>query len=252
MRKRKERKSGSWKAAYADYATAIMCFFMLMWILNIVPKETKEGLSQYFVQAQDLEGGLNFNQKHDGLTDKASEIEIDHDQIGKLDPRHDIKIFQEVIRQAKLINTFGNFRENISMEISTEGLKIKLQDAAQRAVFQRGTDVVQPYMYSVISNIADLIKEYKYYIAVVGHTATGNGQDDMWELSTGRANAVRKLLIEYGVDPKWFVKIVGSADRDAIQYEGAGNIKADIILLNQNSLNKSQSPFANQILDQAK
>lgn len=232
-----EHYGGMWKVAYADFITAMMAFFILLWVLNSTPKENLQGLAAYFTPGI-LQGGK-------GLHKDSSKNEQDYASSGLIDEH--TRDQQRLVFALNAIENHQEFRQfagNISAQLTDEGLVISIAEDDQSPMFVPGTYRMQPHMYAVLDEIGKLVNHLPNYISVVGHTAALKAPDpnvDLWELSMHRANAVRKYMISKTIRDEQIINIVGKADReprDIKNIYNSRNIRISIILLAQKSLSR--------------
>ena len=254
--------SAAWKIAYADFVTAMMAFFLLMWLLGSTTKGDLKGIAEYFQSPLQIAlsggsgagdattviqgGGPNLTasvgqvNKGDNDTKKRSphqlrqELEkIEKERMGRLKQRIDAAI----LANAKL----SEFRHQIRVEITPDGLRIQIVDDFNRPMFELGSSRVQPYMREILQEIGKVLNEVDNKIALSGHTdaapyAGGDRFYSNWELSSDRANASRRELIAGGMDPSKIVRVVGLADSNLLVKDDPRsplNRRISIIVLNK-------------------
>ncbi|MFK7974453.1 MAG: flagellar motor protein MotB [Rickettsiaceae bacterium] len=258
-----QHHSGAWKVAYADFVTAMMAFFLLLWLVSVSNKATLEGIAKYFTPTKAIsknaglgfDGGVNENLTHGiAATHTASSSLIygspstGHRMDPAKLPSNMSKIEQEHF--LNIMNTMQNsselkqFADNLRIDMSNEGLRIQIMDNDHRPMFKPNTHKLQPYMETIINIISKMINKQSNYISISGHTAFArNNRMDYWQLSADRANEVRKLMNKTLSNKEQVVKIIGLADReplDGLSPGDARNIRVDITLLNQSSISQYQ------------
>lgn len=236
---------GAWKVAYADFVTAMMAFFLLLWLLTATPVEQLEGLADYFSPTLGLQGkmGIGFaggkapNTEGWSTGDWASLGLIfgapPSGPIIKL-PEDDNKVeenrpvnFEEVKRSVEEAidknEGLAKFSDSILIEQTPEGLNIQITDQNKRPMFEEGTAVLMPHTKRILAKIVEIVAHIPNYIQIVGHTNSDielkNKEYTVWELSTDRANATRRYMEEVGLEPSQVVRIVGKADNEPINTE---------------------------------
>ena len=244
---------GAWKVAYADFTTAMMAFFMLLWLLNVSDKETLEGLADYFTPST---AAVVSNSGSDGMlagTSMASEgvqssgtIAVDIDapppsetgQDGAREKSYvqsqeeewqknvvtrEDAMFSDVadrLRQAiQQMPDLARHQDQLIIEQTPEGMKIQIVDKDKRAMFRTGT--AEPYGYAVrlFQTVGRIVESMPNRVAILGHTdAKPLNRVDYgnWELSADRANAARRILRESGVTYDRFADVIGKADTDPL------------------------------------
>ncbi|MCX8114164.1 MAG: flagellar motor protein MotB [Burkholderiaceae bacterium] len=254
--------SAAWKIAYADFVTAMMAFFLLMWLLGSTTQGDLKGIAEYFQSPLKVAlsggsgagdattviqgGGPNLTasvgqvKNGDNDTKKRSphqlrqELEkIEKERMGRLKQRIDAAI----LANAKL----SEFRHQIRVEITPDGLRIQIVDDFNRPMFELGSARVQPYMREILHEIGKVLNEVDNKIALSGHTdaapyAGGDRFYSNWELSSDRANASRRELITGGMEPSKIVRVVGLADSSLLVKDDPRsplNRRISIIVLNK-------------------
>ena len=273
-RKRKTREkysatyNGMWKVAYADFITAMMAFFLLMWLLSITSDETLKGVAKYFTPTTSVsdkaglgfEGGVDAN-IDDGIgaphsaansliygSPSKNRRKINANDKSAMIADAEQQKFLAIISNIQQNPELQDLSDNINVAVSDEGLRIQIMDSDNRPMFKPNTYELQPYMNRILTIIGKMIKNQPNYIAISGHTASVEGKNtklqyvDAWNISSQRANEVRKFLTANLIDDYQVVKIVGMADREPFDFQdqySVKNIRVSITLLN----NASLSPF---------
>lgn len=239
---------GAWKIAFADFATAMMAFFLVMWLMSSATPEQKKAISGYFQDpigftesaspyVIDLGGTptpapdrtLNPELKdapdaQEQSVDSSSNEEI---QTRQVDPTQAQNLAEQVERERLelLLQELQNkveenpelqkFKDQILFEITQDGLRIQIMDAANRPMFDLGSARLQPYFEDILLIMAETIKAVPNKISVSGHTDAkpfaGNGEFGNWELSANRANAARRALVAGGYPDDHVARVVGYA-----------------------------------------
>ncbi|OOV86390.1 flagellar motor protein MotB [Oceanospirillum linum] len=227
---------GSWKIAMADFAIAMMAFFLLMWLLANTTEDQKIELEQFFsdpVGYMDKVGRLNpIDLGGSPSIIKQINTSADQDQIeqaqmlNKDDPEQlaaSIETNTEVMDslQSVLIKTVSEsetlqkFKDQLSIDIRPDGLHIQIVDNKLRPMFDPGSDKIKNYFAEILLQLAPVISQVNNKISVSGHTdAAAFGDTDYysnWELSSERANAARRMLIEGGLPQNNVAQVVGCA-----------------------------------------
>lgn len=233
VRKRKHAKhahhGGSWKIAYADFMTAMMAFFLVMWLLSTSSPQELHQVAEYFrmplrtAMAQGnrkslsdsvIPGGGDDMVKQDGEVLKKTLQRLDQ-QKNQLNLR---RVHEQLESMIKTDPRLSNFQSNLRLHLSDEGLLIQIVDSKDRPMFQRGSRVIEPYMKDILYALAPVLNELPNRISLTGHTdsvpyASGRQGYSNWELSADRANASRQALTYGGLDNDRFLRVVGMADR---------------------------------------
>ncbi len=202
--------SGSWKVAYADFMTAMMAFFLLMWILNMAPEETKDGLAGYFA----LDANFVSN-----ISSSAMANNIVVQRVDKLDAR-EFKMSEvdksnyaiaQTIKQFLMADAIPQNASGISSD--TAGVLLHVTD---NALFKPNSVEFTVIGYKILDEIIDVMRKYKVYLVVRGHTSKGEtgapNYPSKWELSSARATAAIRYIVDTGkIDPS-LVRSVAYAD----------------------------------------
>lgn len=232
---------GAWKVAYADFVTAMMAFFLLMWLLGATTEKQRKGLADYFtptlVEMRESSAGSNGMFGGDSLLSKdnypttggqgnqAITIPRDasgvKDQGGKTLKAADRAKFEQIKAELeKRMSGKGldKLRKNVRFTETREGLRIDLIDEADFAMFAMATDRLLPAARTLIGEVAKTLRTMPNPVIVRGHTdglpyASGRTMNN-WMLSSARAEATRRALAETGIGNDRFAKIEGVADRD--------------------------------------
>ena len=228
---------GAWKIAYADFVTAMMAFFLLMWLLGSTTEGDRKGISDYFNAPLmvTLFGGTGSGSSDsilpgggDDLTKTVGEVasgdtEVKTRELGaqvaraeaqRLD-RQRIKALREKIENVINANLrLSEYKSQIRLEMVQDGLNIQIVDDQNRAMFNVGSALVQPYMRDILKEIGAALQGVDNRIALSGHTdATPYGSGERaysnWELSADRANASRRELVAAGMPEGKLAKVVG-------------------------------------------
>lgn len=230
----KKRKShghahhgGSWKIAYADFMTAMMAFFLVMWLLSSATPEERHQIAEYFktplnvamangdrisMSDSPIPGGGDDALKIKGEVQKRKNDTSRAREIQRL------KRVRERLDQ--LIKNDPRLRElqpNLKITLLDEGLRIQIIDSQQRPMFESGSKAVEPYMRDILRAIAPVLNDIPNRISLSGHTddkqfVTGERGYSNWELSADRANASRRELVMGGLRADKVLRVVGMAD----------------------------------------
>lgn len=190
--------SSAWKVAYADFVTAMMAFFLLMWILNMVPPETKKGLAAYFTGEGTYESSnvspvsnnpfIQDTEKIDTRDLKISEAERANYAIAR-------KLKQMLMADAPKQSAEG---------ISADDVGVLLRVNSD-ALFDPGSATLMPGADKIFEQVVNLLKEYNLYLVVRGHAdqqeASDSNYPTNWELSGSRAAAAVRYIVEHGIKP---------------------------------------------------
>ncbi|MFN7959136.1 MAG: flagellar motor protein MotB [Holophagaceae bacterium] len=228
---------GAWKVAYADLVTAMMAFFLLMWLLNSADKNTKAGIAGMFQDANffNTERGKEILANHgkgilaggrgmapgpdgDGGTDLAAESPGAAEEERKA-MEATAESIEKAFQQDELLQAF---QDQITMDFTDEGLRIQIQDKAAQVLFDSGSATLKSYTLSILKEIAKELGKLPNRVVIGGHTDSAqfssNGRTN-WELSSERANAARRVMESAagGLRPGQVRRVTGYADTIPIE-----------------------------------
>jgi chemotaxis protein MotB len=210
---------GSWKVAYADFVTAMMALFLLLWLLSMVAPEKKVILADFFKHFSVFDSGQSFmkGSKH---AMKESGLQFGTSQNIRVQGMHQApaELLKEKI-ESDLTGKLDDIKDQVLIEVTEEGLKIQIVDSAGKPIFNIGSDQPTERAKEILKIVAAHIKELPNPIVVEGHTDSAmfrTGAITNWELSTGRASSARRELEVDGLDPNRFDRIVGFADKQLL------------------------------------
>lgn len=250
---------GVWKIAYADFVTAMMAFFLLMWLLGSTTKGDLKGIAEYFASPLQIalmggSGAGDANSVIQGggvsLTEQTGQVKRGDTEEEKRKRRQarqrEERARMEALKAKVEGVLFSNpklaeLRAQIRIEITPDGLRIQIVDDFNRPMFALGGAQVQPYMRDLLREIGKVLNEVDNKIALSGHTdaapyAGGERGYSNWELSADRANASRRELIAGGMDPAKIVRVVGLADSNLLLKDDPRNPlnrRISIIVMNK-------------------
>jgi len=243
---------GAWKVAYADFVTAMMAFFLLMWLLGATTEKQRKGLADYFaptlVQVKAGAAGSNGLFGGESIVDQDSyphraaqtgtrslTIPVDangglkegagergrlknNSQMAEADRKSFERIKRELQQKLAASAQLRKLARNIRFVPTHDGVRIDLVDNADYSMFALGTTALAPEAAQLMNLIAQSVKDLPNTIMIRGHTdavAYGRPQDmNNWMLSSGRAEATRRRLAMGGVGERRFERIEGVADRE--------------------------------------
>ena len=224
---------GAWKVAYADFVTAMMALFMVLWI-SAQDKKILIATSRYFQNPfsspmEDHSGIMPFN---DNSQDSSSKKKSDDDASGTEKPSNEDKQIQLSFLNAaaadfyRLLHLDQNLDQKpIDVQVTSDGLRITVFDRAKRPIFVDDTTELTEWGRFVLQTLAWTIDRYHFRVTIDGHTRAGMAlkKEDYssWELSSDRANAARRLLVLYAVDAGQIERVTGYADTRPLQGEPA-------------------------------
>ncbi|MFN7038290.1 MAG: flagellar motor protein MotB [Alphaproteobacteria bacterium] len=266
---------GAWKVAYADFVTAMMAFFLLLWLLGSVPTEKLRGIADYFTPTIGLKdqmgigfkGGLedseNAGNKRaekdksilNGAPIQGPIVKMPDSSVKKLeelDAQNFSSIQKDLYKAIKSNPDLKEFSQNIVIDQTPEGLRIQILDLDKKPMFVPHTSILQPYTKKILSILAKYIRYIPNYLSINGHTSkdASDSQFDNWQLSSERSNETRKFFIdEAGLDREQIARIVGKADQepyDTVNPYAVSNMRISLILLRNTIM-----PFQKQAAPEA-
>ena len=236
---------GAWKIAYADFVTAMMAFFLLMWLLGSTAKGDLQGIAAYFASPLKvaMAGGDGAGNSSSVIPGGGTDLSKVHGQVRRSDSAEDTnrrmdlssraerarqdaariralhaKIDAMITENAKL----NEYRSQIRIDVTPDGLQIQIVDDQNRPMFDSGSAQVKPNMRDLLGAIGSALGGVENRVSLAGHTdATpyGNGERGYsnWELSADRANASRRELVAAGMPDAKLARVVGLAASDPLE-----------------------------------
>ncbi|HTV03596.1 MAG TPA: flagellar motor protein MotB [Luteitalea sp.] len=204
---------GAWKVAYADFVTAMMAFFLVMWLVN-QPQDVKDAVAGYFKDPGifEYEGGRSPIASGAGLVGNGNGSGSGDVQSATASLE---RAAERIKEQIKSIPGFKNLEDQVEVKVTAEGLRIELQEGGQDTFFDSGSAHVKGETQQVLKVIAKELASLPQSIAVEGHTdAAPMGRDRAytnWELSADRANAARRIMEAAGLPPTHVKAVRGFA-----------------------------------------
>ena len=228
---------GAWKIAYADFVTAMMAFFLLMWLLGSTAKGDLQGISEYFKTPLKvaLQGGSGSGDSSSVIKGGGKDLTRKDGQVQKtMDPlekktvnlqaakkefeKQELKKLQglkEAIEKAIETNPMlKQFKDQILVDITSEGLRIQIVDEKNRPMFDLGGAHMKSYTVQILQEIGKMLNEVPNRVSLSGHTdampySSGEKGYSNWELSADRANSSRRELIAGGMAESKMLRVVG-------------------------------------------
>ncbi len=231
---------GAWKIAYADFVTAMMAFFLLMWLLGSTTKGELQGISDYFrtplkvalsggsgsgdntspisAGGRDLTRSDSMQMQRGTLPErkpainpkdaKAEVQKVEGARLNALKVRLD-----QVIDASALMR---QYRDQLLIDFTSEGLRVQIVDELNRPMFDLGSAKLKPYAREILLGLSAPLNEVNNSISLTGHTdakpySSGERRYSNWELSADRANSSRRVLVEGGIAGGKIKRVVGMA-----------------------------------------
>jgi len=229
---------GSWKVAYADFVTAMMAFFLLLWLLSMVSDEKRIALSEYFSQYSIFQQSGTSAVASKGAKKMDPHLVVDLedspkemrsmsslgkgcDSFIKRSKRTVTANDEEIVKKIRssVDDKMAGIRDQILVDVIEGGIRIQIIDTEGSMMFPSGSAQPTAKAMDVLRLVAENINDIPGRIVVEGHTDASpykEGQLTNWELSTSRASAARLALERFGTDPKRIARVVGYADQELL------------------------------------
>ncbi|MDR1849798.1 MAG: flagellar motor protein MotB [Zoogloeaceae bacterium] len=227
---------GAWKIAYSDFVTAMMAFFLLLWLLGSTSKGDLQGIAEFFQNplkiardggsgsgdatsilqggGQDLTRAAGQVRKGSNPNDKTTrEQRREFEQREKQSLERLKQRIEEMIDKSPELRIFKN---QLLLELTAEGLRIQIVDEQNRPMFDLASDQLKPYTVTILHKIAEVLNEVPYRLSLAGYTDAAQFVGGVrgfsnWELSANRANSSRRELVAGGLDDTKVLRVVGLA-----------------------------------------
>lgn len=257
---------GAWKIAYADFVTAMMAFFLLMWLLGSTAKGDLQGIAEHFQSPLKVSmaggsgsgdsssvikgGGKELTRTTGGTKNgdvEAKKRSFNLQALQAERQRQEAATLEELKTKIEKVMEgtpkLAQFKNQLLLDLTTEGLRIQIVDEKNRAMFDAASADLKPYTRDILRSIGAALNGVPNRISLAGHTdatpyASGDGGFGNWELSTARANASRRELIAGGLDAGKPMRVVGLASTvlyDKTDPYSPMNRRISIVVLNKKS-----------------
>jgi chemotaxis protein MotB len=194
---------GAWKVAYADFVTAMMSLFIVLWLLSS-SKPVQEAVGGYFRDPS-------------GTADKKGSINAGTGENFTLTKDNMPKLKDQLEQKIRQMNDFDKLKDHVEMTITSEGLRIELMESASGTFFDSGSSKLNADGRDLLITLAQELGKLPNKISIEGHTDSKpyatSGNYSNWELSTDRANAARRLMQVNGVGADQVTQVRGFADQ---------------------------------------
>ncbi len=255
---------GAWKIAYADFVTAMMAFFLLMWLLGSTTKGDLQGIASYFATPLKvaMEGGSGSGDSSSVIKGGGKDLTRQEGQVQNASAKlrkktFDLKGAEASLRQQEKLRLealkaqiqaaidanpmLKQFKKQLLLDITTEGLRIQIVDEQNRPMFATASADLEPYTKDILRAIGQMLNTVPNRISLTGHTdaapyANGGTAYSNWELSCDRANASRRELVAGGMNEDKVLRVVGMASSIPLDKENPMapiNRRISIIVLNK-------------------
>ncbi len=241
--------------AYADFVTAMMAFFLLLWLMNATTEEQRSGLADYFSPTSastssssgsgDILGGVSLNtdgaqssavtvsipdqsqtliKKQDGEGGENQSQSEEEQSLEEMMAQREQDFFEEMsekLRQSiQESPELAELQDQLLIDITEDGMRIQLVDKDNRAMFKPGTAELYGYAEKMIAKVSGVVEKMPNRISISGHTDSSNfakgANYTNWELSADRANSSRRVLLRKGVPSDRFAEVLGKADTEPL------------------------------------
>ncbi len=194
---------GAWKVAYADFVTAMMALFIVLWMMN-ASKQVQEAVGGYFKDPRGMAKmvGTNKNGAGEFVVMKKEDME---------------KLKEQLLKSIHHLDPLDKLKNQIEITITQEGLRIELMESAKGTFFELGSTTPTPALRELLQLLSKELGQLPNKISIEGHTDSkpysGHRQYDNWDLSSERANEARRLMQAEGVRSDQVSQVRGFADQ---------------------------------------
>ncbi|MFZ4125850.1 MAG: flagellar motor protein MotB [Rickettsiales bacterium] len=241
---------GAWKVAYADFVTAMMAFFLLLWLLSSSSKATLDSISEYFTPTVGVKDQMGIGFKGgstvsvvDGIRQNDSAppnlvtgatptgVVPDEPKPSVDDAQAEAALFEQAQSNVKeALRDTAQLAENVFTVMTPDGLRIDIVDSDKHPMFVPGTSNLTPEGQAILARMLPVIKKMPNYLSITGHTDASpldnkNPNYTNWELSADRANSARRYLLSEGMELERAKQVLGMADREPLDEEDPRNPK---------------------------
>ncbi|NUF27934.1 chemotaxis protein MotB [Gilliamella bombicola] len=248
---------GSWKIAYADFMTAMMALFLVMWLISTSTPQELKGIAEYFRTPLILgqNGGKNISDSESPIPGGGDDVsqQIGEEKNSVSNSLHN-ELEKQQLEKIQLIETAKKIFEmfeidprlkklapNLIVELTQMGLRIQILASDDKPMFDVGSTTIDPDMQEILHALAPILNSLPNKITLSGHTderqyTTGDRGYSNWELSADRANASRRELIVGGLDSNKIIRIIALADTVSLNnpnYSKDANRRISILILNK-------------------
>jgi chemotaxis protein MotB len=195
---------GAWKVAYADFVTAMMALFIVLWLLN-ANKQVRQAVAGYFKDPSGTSKQVGSN-----MVGAGENFLLTRDDMPKLK--------DQLLHAIRQMNDFDKIKNQIELTVTAEGLRIELMESASGTFFKSGSSQLNVDGRELLVTLAQELGKLPIKLSIEGHTDSkpypaSNGNYGNWELSADRANAARRLMQANGLAPTQITQVRGFADQ---------------------------------------
>lgn len=245
---------GAWKVAFADFAVAMMAFFLVLWITANTTTEEKQQISGFFIDPEKYDsilskksggGAINIDSSKQNTSEGAAQglklktVDIPGNYEYQQEKMRLDSLKMQLTQEIDANPEIKAFKDKIILDTTSEGLRIQIVDDETGAMFESGSTELKDKTIQILKTLAKSINDVPNKISITGHTdakpfnAAGSNKTN-WELSAERANAARRLLVENGLEDGKVARVVGFGSTnmfDTAHPEAATNRRISIIVL---------------------
>ena len=273
---------GAWKVAYADFVTAMMAFFLLMWLLNVTTKEQKNLISEYFNPSHPMVsestsgaggvmGGLTMSPEGAMASNKNPLIPLQvnnqrkrgaevKSKVNQVKEKAEQKRFEKAAEKIKkAINEnpkLAKLKDNIIIDVTPEGLRIQIVDQEDESMFPSGSANMFKKTKELLSLITQIVIDMPNKVSIRGHTDSTRyakgAKYTNWELSADRANASRRVMLENAMPVERLHDVMGKADTEPLIIDDPldpRNRRITLILLKESITNSTPDNDDEEYID---
>ena len=259
---------GGWKVAFADFATAMMAFFLLLWLLGATTEKQKGAISEYFNNPSSIQGaspvpsptpvngpggastsmiklggGMELHHEPAPPAEAAPPMPVAQMDAEGVEAKADEERLEELMRQLKeaiaLRESLAKFKDQILLDVTPEGVRVQIIDHERRSMFPSGSAVLEGFSADILHELSSIIDNVPNRISISGHTDIRplvRPNYSNWELSADRANAARRALIEGGLPIAKVGRVVGLSSStllDPAAPDNPVNRRISIVVMNK-------------------
>ncbi|MFV1983143.1 MAG: flagellar motor protein MotB [Thiohalomonadales bacterium] len=256
---------GAWKVAYADFVTAMMAFFLMLWLLGSASGEQRQAIADFFQNPSAVQGpggastsmiqlgsSMESPKAGDDAKNRDTEDDSNEPRSGDTEKAEEKKrldsLLIELNKSIDKSQALKPFKDQMLIEIMPEGLRIQILDKENRAMFESASPDPKYYTKALLREIATTINSVPNKVSITGHTdatpfSSKRREYSNWELSSARANSARRELVIGGLSKNKIARVVGLGSSvlfDKSHPKGAVNRRISIIIMNKKTLKDLQ------------
>ncbi|MDX1795624.1 MAG: flagellar motor protein MotB [Hydrogenovibrio sp.] len=255
---------GAWKVAFADFMTAAMAFFLMLWVLSGVNDDEMKAMAEYFRDPTVIEASPDVlvkskeaGQSSDSMIDMggfkdAPKASVDDGTKGGGDKKKEaaqmLSLKQQIEKKIDESPTLKDLKNQLKIDLTPNGLQVQILDDRKKPMFESGVDLPKSYAAKLIEEVGQVLSQTNNRISIAGHTDSSsyhsNAEYTNWELSADRANAARRLLVKGGVNSDKIAQVVGLSDTVPFDKENPynpRNRRISIVVLNKEAEGRLKS-----------